>query len=83
MTSQALERGTKLSVRDDCIGWAVKSKGGEFVSDGGGTSKPVDLRKDEVVTFKGVVLDVEPLSYLVERQGGDHVEVRSHFVQPA
>ena len=71
-------------VKVDCVGWSTKGNG---KPDGGADSKPVEVRKDTVVTVYGVSVETEPRSLLVrmaESSGERSIEIRERFlVKPA
>ena len=67
-------------VTADCVAWSTKANG---TPDGGGDSKPVDVRKVTVVVVHGVAVEVEPRSLLVRATlGGAEraVEIRERFL---
>lgn len=68
-------------VTKDCVAWSTKGNG---KPDGGGDSKPVDVKKDTVVTVYGVSVETEPRSLLVRMQvdGGERsVEIRERYLE--
>lgn len=69
-------------VKEDCVAWSTKNNG---KPEGGGDSKPVDVRKDTVVTVYGVSVDTDPRSLLVRMasEGGERsIEIRERFLAP-
>jgi hypothetical protein len=67
-------------VTSDCVAWSTKGNG---KPEGGADSKPVDVRKDTVVTVYGVSVETEPRSLLVRMQtesGERSIEIRERFL---
>ena len=67
-------------VNVDCVAWSTKGNG---KPDGGGDSKPIDVRKDTVVTVYGVSVETEPRSLLVRANtdaGERTLEIRESFL---
>lgn len=64
----------------DCVAWATKGNG---KPEGGADSKPVEVKKDTVVTVYGVSVETEPRSLLVRmktEEGERSVEIRERFL---
>jgi hypothetical protein len=67
-------------VTTSCVAWSTRSNG---KPEGGADSKPVDMRKDTVVTVYGVSVEVEPRSLLVrfkDESGERSVEIRERYL---
>ena len=67
-------------VRHDCTAWSTKANG---KPEGGADSRPVEVRKDTVVTVYGVSVETEPRSLLVKTTpdaGERSLEIRESFL---
>ncbi len=67
-------------VKADCLAWVTKNNG---KPEGGGDSKPVEVKKDTVVTVYGVSVEVEPRSLLVKAKTESSersLEIRESFL---
>lgn len=68
-------------VQIDCVAWSTKGNG---KPEGGGDSKPVDVKKDTVVTVYGISVETEPRSLLVRTKtdaGERSLEIRESFLE--
>lgn len=67
-------------VTTDCVAWSTKASG---KPEGGADSKPVDVKKDTVVTVYGVSVETEPRALLVRMNvdGAERsIEIREHYL---